>query len=90
LGFKLLLWVGLATVFFALAVCSWLHYSSFRKAVKHMRFKGIAITEEYEKEFDELLQKSEVGLQTRLLTNMIPLEIAGFVAAGIAASLEFL
>jgi len=55
-----------------------------------MRFKGIAITEEYEKEFDELLQKSEVGLQTRLLTNMIPLEIAGFVAAGIAASLEFL
>ena len=90
MGIKPIFWGALAIVYFAAAVRSIQHYRDFRKAVIHVRFKDVKITKQYEREFDELLAKSEMGLQTRLIRGMIPLEIVGFIAAGIALLLEFL
>lgn len=87
---KLILWGALGIVFFTLAACSALHLRRFRKAVRLVRFKDVKTTKQYEREFDELLEKSEMGLQTRLIRDMIPLEVLGFIAAGIAAFLELL
>lgn len=87
---KWLLWSGLAIAFLALAIFSSLHYRSYRNAVKHVRFRGVDATAEHEKFFDKIMKKSETGLQGALIRSMIPIEIAGFILAAIAAILEII
>jgi hypothetical protein len=92
LGFRLtpkpLVWGGLAIVFLVLAVLSSRHYRNYRKARDWLRFRDANVTDEYRKFCDELDEKSETGLQSRLLADMIPLEIVGFIVALIGAIME--
>ena len=90
MNIKPLFWAGLATVFLVLAFLSLRHYRSFQKAIDYLRFRDIEVTDEYKKFCAELDKKSETGLQSKLLADMIPIEIAGFIAAMIGAILESL
>jgi hypothetical protein len=67
-----------------------MHYSRFRKAVDQLKYKGIETTADYRKFCDDLDKKSETGLQANLLAGMIPIEIAGFLAAMVGAICELL
>ena len=82
-------WLGLALVFAILTALSARHYRNFRKAVDHVRYRDVNVSDEYRKFCEELDKKSETGLQGRLLVSMIPLEIVGFIVAMIGAILTY-
>ena len=88
MSLKPVFWGGLAIVFAVLAFVSSRHYYHYQKARDWVRYRDTHVTDEYRKFCDDLDKKSETGLQSQLLAKMIPLEIAGFIAALIGAAAE--